>query len=141
MSKPLVLFLCTGNACRSQMAEGFARQLASERWDVASAGVAPTQLDPRAVAAMAEVGVDISRQVAKALDPSLLARAAMVVTLCGDAAERCPLPPPGVGHIHWPLPDPARARGSEEEVAAAFRRVRDEIRRGVQQLLDDRGGH
>jgi arsenate reductase len=134
VSKPLVYFLCTGNSCRSQMAEGFARQLLGDRWEVASAGLAPRPVDPRAVAVMAEVGVDISRQASKPLDPELLTRAALVVTLCGDAEERCPVTPPHVRRLHWPLPDPARATGTEAEVLATFRAVRDAIRRRVEEL-------
>ncbi len=135
MPKPLVYFLCTGNSCRSQMAEGFARQLAGDRWEVASAGIEPSVVHPRAIAVMAEVGIDISRHASKAIDPDRLAHAALVVTLCGDAEERCPLTPPHVRRVHWPLPDPAKASGSEAEVYGAFRAVRDEIGQRVQDLL------
>ena len=134
-TRPLVYFLCTGNACRSQMAEGFARQLGDGWLEVASAGIAPAGLDPRAVVAMAELGVDISNQASKAIAPDLLDRATVVVTLCGDAAERCPLPPAHVRRLHWPLPDPARAAGSPAEVAAAFRAVRDALRARVAALV------
>lgn len=134
MQRPLVYFLCTGNSCRSQMAEGFARSLAGDAWDVASAGLSPSVLDPRAVAVMAEVGIDISGQVSKGIEPARLSRATLIVTLCGDAAERCPVTPPHVRRVHWPLPDPARAMGTEAEVAIAFRAVRDDIRRRVEAL-------
>ncbi len=117
------------------MAEGFARHLGAGRLEAASAGTAPAGLHPRAVAAMAEVGVDISGHASKAIDPELLERATVVVTLCGDAAERCPLPPPHVRRLHWPLPDPARATGGPAEVAAAFRAVREELRARVAALL------
>lgn len=135
MPKPLVYFLCTGNSCRSQMAEGFARQLAGDRWEVASAGIEPSVVHPRAIAVMAEVGIDISRHTSKAIDPDRLAHAALVVTLCGDAEERCPRTPLHVRRVHWPLPDPTKASGREAEVVGAFRAVRDEIGRRVQELL------
>ena len=135
MPTPLVYFLCTGNSCRSQMAEGFARHLAGDRWKVASAGIEPSVVNPLAVAVMAEVGIDISRQVSKPIDPAFLDRAAVIVTLCGDAEERCPVTPPHVRRVYWPLPDPAKATGSECEVRAAFRAVRDDIGRRVEALL------
>ena len=135
MPTPLVYFLCTGNSCRSQMAEGFARHLAGDRWEVASAGIEPSVVNPLAVAVMAEVGIDISRQVSKPIDPELLHRAAVIITLCGDAEERCPVTPPQVRRVHWPLPDPAKAAGSESEVREAFRAVRDDIGRRMEALL------
>ena len=135
MPKPLVYFLCTGNSCRSQMAEGFARHLAGDRWEVASAGIEPSVVNPLAVAVMAEAGIDISRHVSKPIDSELLRRAAVIVTLCGDAQERCPVTPPQVRRVHWPLPDPAKATGNESEVRAAFRLVRDDIGRRVGRLL------
>ncbi len=129
-----VLFLCTGNSCRSQMAEGWARALEKDLWQVESAGLEPAGVNPRAVAAMAEAGVDISGQTSKMLDPAAFDRLDLVVTLCGDAEERCPLTPPSVQRLHWGLPDPARATGSEEEIQQVFRRVRDEIRSRLQSL-------
>ncbi len=130
---PKVYFLCTGNSCRSQMAEGFARQLLP-KWTVASAGIEAHGLNPQAVAVMAEVGIDISMQRSKRIDPDFLNHADLVVTLCGDAEERCPITPPSVTRLHWPLPDPAQAQGSSAERLAVFRQVRDEIRRRVQEL-------
>jgi arsenate reductase len=132
-----ILFLCTANSARSQMAEGFARALAGDRWEVHSAGTAPAGLNPMAVKAMAEVGIDISGHTSKGLDPEVLKSADMVVTLCGDAAESCPLTPPEVRRMHWPLPDPARATGTGEEIMAAFRSVRDDIKKRVRTLLED----
>jgi len=132
-----ILFLCTANSARSQMAEGFARALAGDRWEVRSAGTAPAGLNPLAVKVMAEVGIDISGHTSKVLDPEVFKAADVVVTLCGDAAESCPLTPPGVRRIHWPLPDPARATGTREEILAAFRAVRDDIRKRVQTLLEE----
>ena len=123
-----VYFLCTGNSCRSQMAEGFARKFFPE-WTVESAGLEQHGLNPKAVAVMAELGIDISAQQSTLIDPDYLNQADLVVTLCGDARDRCPVVP-GVKQ-HWPLPDPAKATGDEEAVLTVFRQVRDEIRRRV----------
>ncbi|NLG84748.1 MAG: arsenate reductase (thioredoxin) [Firmicutes bacterium] len=137
--KKKILFLCTGNSCRSQMAEGFARAMAGDRWEVYSAGLEPTGLNPRAVRVMREVGIDISGQSSKPIDPELLSKVDLIVTLCGDAADRCPLTPPHVRRLHWPLEDPARASGTEEEILARFRKIRDEIRRQLETLLAGEG--
>ncbi|HVB09092.1 MAG TPA: arsenate reductase (thioredoxin) [Bacillota bacterium] len=134
MEKPLIYFLCTGNSCRSQMAEGFARQRLGGAHRVASAGITPSFVHPMAVQVMAEAGVDISDQTSKAIDLDQLREAALVVTLCGDAEERCPVTPPRVRRLHWDLPDPARAQGTEAERLTAFRRVRDEIRQRIDAL-------
>jgi arsenate reductase len=117
------------------MAEGFARALAVEGAGVSSAGIDPHGQNPRAIAAMEEVGIDISGQQSTRLNDAMLASTDLVVTVCGDADEQCPLLPPGTRKVHWPLADPARARGSEEEIAAEFRSVRDEIRGRVETLL------
>lgn len=122
-----VLFVCTGNACRSQMAEGFARALGGAAFTAASAGLAPKGLDPRTVAAMAEVGLDVSGQTSDRLTPAHLEKADVVITLCGDARDSCPPLPPGVRYQHWPLEDPAGAEGDAEAVMARFRAVRDEL--------------
>jgi arsenate reductase len=124
---PLIYFICTGNSARSQMAEGAARQMLGDRFDILSGGLEPSSLHPLAVQAMAEVGVDISQQSSKEIDVERLWSARMAITLCGDAEERCPVTPPGVLRLHWPLLDPAKATGSEEERLAIFRAVRDEI--------------
>lgn len=137
MKKPVIYFLCTGNSCRSQMAEGWARQLGPGRLEVYSAGIETHGLNPRAVAAMREAGVDISQQTSDLIDPEILNRAACVITLCGEADEACPITPPHVTRLHWDLPDPARATGSEEAIAAKFREVRDDIRDRVRRLLID----
>jgi arsenate reductase len=130
-----VLFLCTGNSCRSQMAEGWARKFAPSNIQVQSAGLEPKGKNPNAVAIMAEAGVDISKQESTQLVSSMLAWSDVVVTLCGDADEHCPVLPAGVHKIHWPLNDPAKATGSEEEIMAVFRASRDEIRDRVKQLM------
>lgn len=140
MPQKKVLFLCTGNSCRSQMAEGFARALAGDRWEVYSAGTNPVGVNPRAVQVMAEVGIDISGQTSKAVDLEILHAADVVVTLCGDARDSCPVTPPGVRRLHWPLEDPAKATGTEEEILHKFRQVRDEIKKRVEELLAELEG-
>lgn len=140
MSKPLqLLFVCTGNSCRSQMAEGWARALGSEQILVESAGIEPKGKNPRAIAVMGEAGVDISRQESTPLDDTMLTRADLVVTVCGDADERCAVLPPGTRKIHWPIPDPAKASGTEAQIMAEFRRIRDDIRQHVAKLLQEEG--
>lgn len=130
-----LLFLCTGNSCRSQMAEGWARTLGGEWLEVRSAGIESHGKNPRAIEVMAEAGVDISEQASTRLTDAMLDWADYVVTVCGHADEHCPALPPGTYKEHWPLDDPARASGSDEEVMAVFRASRDEIRRRVKDLL------
>lgn len=115
------------------MAEGFARKLLPG-CEIHSAGLEPKGVHPLAIRAMAEVGIDISHQTSKPIDPDLFFSCDIVVTLCGDADERCPAVPPGAARYHWPLPDPAKASGSEEEVMQVFRNVRDQIRDRVAEL-------
>jgi thioredoxin type arsenate reductase len=129
-----VLFVCTGNSARSQMAEGWLRHLSAGRVEAASAGTEPRGLHPLAARVMAERGVDISRQRSKHLSEVQGSRFDWVVTVCDRARQSCPVFP-GARTVHWDLPDPAEARGSEEEVAEAFRRVRDELARRVEELL------
>ncbi len=130
-----LLFLCTGNSCRSQMAEGWARALGGDRLHVKSAGIEAHGKNPRAIAVMREAGIDISDQESTRLTDDMLQWADWVVTVCGHADEHCPALPPGTRKEHWPLDDPARATGSEEEIMAVFRASRDEIRRRVEDLL------
>ncbi|GAF20607.1 MULTISPECIES: arsenate reductase (thioredoxin) [Shouchella] len=125
--KKTIYFLCTGNSCRSQMAEGWAKYYLQDEWDVYSAGIEAHGLNPNAVKAMEEVEVDISNQTSDMIDNTLLNNADFVVTLCGDAADKCPMTPPHVKRAHWGFDDPAKAEGSEEERWAVFQRVRDEI--------------
>ena len=135
--RPLVYFICPFNASRSQMAEGFARTLAGDRCEIRSGGLLPTRLDPRAVVVMLEAGVDISAHRAKPVDPACLRRAAAVISLCGDADDLCPVVPPSTRHLHWEVPDPAHADGTEPERLEAFRRIRNTIYRRVSALLED----
>ncbi|TVQ29462.1 MAG: arsenate reductase (thioredoxin) [Wenzhouxiangella sp.] len=137
---PSILFLCTGNSCRSQMAEGFARSIAGDRANILSAGIEAHGKNPRAIAAMAELDIDISAQESTRLSDDMLSRTDLVVTVCGHADEHCPVLPPGTRRVHWPLPDPAKATGSEEEITAQFRAVRDDIRQRVESLLAEELG-
>jgi len=130
-----ILFLCTGNSCRSQMAEGFARRLANGKYRIFSAGTEPKAVHPLAVRVMREAGVDISMQSSKGLDDIPLDDIEQVITLCGEANEHCPTLGRQVKRSHWPLTDPAAAQGSDEQRLALFRQVRDEIQRRVQALL------
>ncbi len=120
MSKPIVYFLCTGNSCRSQMAEGFGRHYLSDRYNVYSAGIEAHGVNPNAVAAMKEVGIDISGQTSDIIAPELLQKADFIVTLCGHANDVCPATPPNKRREHWGFDDPAQAEGTEEEKWAFF---------------------
>ena len=125
--KQKVLFLCTGNSCRSQMAEGWLRHLAGDRFEVSSAGTNPVGLNPGAVEAMKKSGVDISTHRSKHLNEFAGVRFDYVVTVCDRAKETCPIFPGARTILHWSFDDPASATGSDEERRVVFRRVRDEI--------------
>ena len=132
-SKPNVLILCTGNSCRSHLAEGLLRSLAGDLFEVHSAGSKPAgYVHPLAIRAMAEVGVDISAHRSKHMDEFLKTPIETVITVCGNADQACPVFPGQVNRHHWPFDDPAHAKGTEEEQFAVFRRVRDEIRRTLE---------
>ncbi len=125
----LILILCTGNSCRSHLAEGILRQALGESFRVASAGSKPAgYVHPLAIRAMAEIGIDISRHSSKPVDDFLNQEVETVITVCGGADQACPAFPGKVNRHHFPFDDPARATGAEEEQLAVFRRVRDEIR-------------
>jgi len=130
-----ILFLCTGNSCRSQMAEGWTKALANDDVMVQSAGIQAHGKNPRAIAVMAEAGIDISGQESTRVDDAMLQAADLVVTVCGHADEHCPVLPPGTRKEHWPLEDPAKATGSEEEIMQVFRASRDEIKQRITDLL------
>jgi arsenate reductase len=124
-----VLILCTGNSCRSQMAEGFVNHLLEGAWQARSAGTQPAaRVHPLAVKAMAEVGIDISGAEPEPVDRYLDERWDLVTTVCDSARESCPTFPRAVEKLHLSFDDPARAEGTDEQVMAVFRRVRDEIR-------------
>ncbi|MFT8928400.1 MAG: arsenate reductase (thioredoxin) [Sporolactobacillus sp.] len=137
MTKKVIYFLCTGNSCRSQMAEGFGKKYLGEEFDVRSAGIEAHGLNPNAVKAMKEVGIDISMQKSKVIDMSLLNQAYLVVTLCGDAEERCPMTPSQVRREHWGFEDPAKAQGTEAEKWAIFQKVRDGIEKRIKQFAEE----
>ncbi|MFC4779270.1 arsenate reductase (thioredoxin) [Paenibacillus sp. GCM10023252] len=135
--KPLVYFLCTGNSCRSQMADGFLRELGGHQYEVKSAGLEAHGLNPRAVAAMKEAGIDITSHTSDVIDPEILNRADYVITLCGHADEHCPvISNKNVVKWHWGFDDPAKATGTEEEITAKFREVRDSIRSRVSEFVE-----
>jgi arsenate reductase (thioredoxin) len=135
-----VLFLCTHNSARSQMAEGLLRHLAGDRFEVMSAGTEATHARPLAVRAMEEIGVDISGQESKTLDRYLQEPFDYVITVCDDANEACPFFPGAQRKLHWSFEDPSKAEGSEEERLEVFRRVRDGIKDRVQAELVNGGG-
>ena len=130
-----ILFLCTGNSCRSQMAEGWAKQLAPSDWRIESAGIEAHGKNLRAIAVMAEAGVDISGQESTRITDAMIEDTDQVVTVCGHADEHCPVLPSGTRKEHWPLDDPAKAAGTGEEVMAVFRATRDEVKARVAELI------
>ena len=129
MTKPSVLILCTGNSCRSHLAEGILRHSAGDLFDVHSAGSKPAgYVHPKAIAVMKEIGIDISDHTSKHLNEFLDRKIDTVITVCGNADQACPMFPGQVNRYHWGFDDPAHATGTEEEVLAVFRRVRDQIK-------------
>ncbi len=128
MSRRRVLFLCTHNSARSQMAEGFLRGMAGDRFEAGSAGTEKTSVNPLAVRAMAELGIDISGHTSKVYEDVAGTPWDFLITVCDDANERCPYVPGSVTRLHWSFADPSRATGGEAERLAVFRRVRDQIR-------------
>lgn len=135
MTKTRVLFLCTHNSARSQMAEGLLRSLGAGRFEVHSAGTEATRVRPEAIAAMADLGVDISAQESKTLERYLGEDFEYVVTVCDDANEACPVFPGAKSRLHWSFEDPSRATGDRNERLAVYRRVRDEIRTRIETEL------
>ncbi|MCG3417706.1 arsenate reductase (thioredoxin) [Oceanobacillus jordanicus] len=134
MAKKSIYFLCTGNSCRSQMAEGWAKKILGDEWEVKSAGIEAHGLNPKAVQAMKEISIDISDQTSDIIVPEILNNADLAVTLCGDAADKCPMTPPQVRREHWGFDDPAKAEGTEEEKWQVFQRVRDQIGERIKQF-------
>jgi arsenate reductase len=133
--KKRVLFLCTHNSARSQMAEGLLRHLGGERFEVFSAGTEATLVRPLAIKVMAELGMDISGQTSKTLERYSHEPFEEVITVCDTAAETCPVFPGARHRRHWSFPDPSKATGSEEQQLAVYRRVRDAIRARIEQEL------
>jgi len=131
-----VMFLCTGNSCRSQMAEGFARELGKGILEPFSAGLMAAGVHPRAIAVMKELDIDISRQKSSQIDNDLLKTMNVIITLCVNAEEACPRTPPEIKRIHWPINDPVGTMGSEVKIMKEFRRARDEIRKKVDDFIN-----
>lgn len=130
-----IYFLCTGNSCRSQMAEGYAHEfLPQSEYEVRSAGIETHGLNPRAVRVIAEDTIDMSKQTSDLIDLDYFNHSDLIITLCGDAKDKCPAIPKGVEHVHWDLKDPAQAVGTEGEIMAVFRETRDKIKQKVAAL-------
>jgi len=130
-----VMFLCTGNSCRSQMAEGLARELGKGVLEPSSAGLLAAGVHRRAIAVMKEIGIDISKQRSKEIDIDVLLTMDVVITLCSSAEEACPWTPPEIRRLHWPVKDPVATIGSAEEVMKEFRRARDEIKANIESFV------
>jgi arsenate reductase (thioredoxin) len=135
-----IMFLCTANSCRSQMAEGFARKFGKGVVEVYSAGLMAAGVHKRAISVMKEIGIDISPQRSKEIDTDLLRKMDIVITLCGHAEDTCPWTPPEIKRIHWPIKDPVGTIGTEEQIMSEFRRARDEIKEKVQSFINDIAG-
>jgi len=135
--KKRVLFLCTGNSCRSQMAEGWLKHLGGDTYEVFSAGIEAHGKNPRAIAAMKDAGIDISNQASDVIDIGILESLDLLVTVCSHADAHCPVFSMQGKREHWPFEDPAKASGTEEEVMREFHRVRDQIRRRIEVFLSE----
>lgn len=132
-----IMFLCTANSCRSQMAEGLARELGKGILEPYSAGLMAVGIQHRTIAVMKEIGIDISHQRSKEIDEGLLNQMDIIVTVCGNAEAMCPQTPPQIRRIHWPIKDPVGTIGTEEEIMKEFRRARDEISGKIERLIRD----
>ena len=137
MEKIKVLFLCTGNSCRSQMAEGFLRYLGKEDFEAYSAGTRPTRLNPLAVRAMKEKGIDIAGQHSQSADEFVGEPFDYIITVCDHARETCPVFPGTAERPHWSLKDPAEAEGSDEERMPVFREIRDQIEKRIRDFITE----
>lgn len=138
MEKKLVYFLCTGNSCRSQIADGFLKVLGSDKYEVKSAGLEAHGLNPRAIQVMREAGVDISEHTSDVIDPEILKKADYIITLCGHANDNCPVVRNDKSERwHWGFDDPAKAIGTEEEIIAKFREVRDSIKNRIEKFVKE----
>jgi arsenate reductase (thioredoxin) len=133
VNKQRVLFLCTHNSARSQMAEGLLRAVAGDRFDVASAGTEATEVRPLAIRAMSEVGIDVTGHTSKTLDQFVAQPWDFVITVCDSANESCPVFQAASRRLHWSFPDPSRATGTDDEKLAVFRTVRDAIKRRLEE--------
>ncbi|HLQ96662.1 MAG TPA: arsenate reductase (thioredoxin) [Pseudogracilibacillus sp.] len=131
MANKIIYFICTGNSCRSQMAEGWAKNILGEEWDVYSAGIVAHGVNPNAVEAMKEVNIDISNQTSDIINPEIIKKSSLVVTLCSDADNNCPILPHNVPKEHWGFDDPA------DNEWPVFQRVRDEMGKRIQEFADE----
>jgi len=135
--KKKILVLCTGNSCRSQLAEGYLRNFAGERAEIYSAGVETHGVNPRAIATMKEDGIDISGHTSNNVNEYSDIDFDLIITVCDNARERCPVFPAKTTQLHHNFPDPAKAQGTEEEIAAEFRNVREMIKTYCQQIIEE----
>ena len=131
-----ILFLCRANSCRSQLAEGLAREIVPDGTAVYSAGSRPTHVNPRAVEALHEIGIDASGQHSKSVDSIPPDAVDHLITLCTEGEQDCPIYSGDVRRLYWPMPDPDAVEGSEEEIMAAFRAVRDELAERIRRLAE-----
>jgi len=132
-----IYFLCTGNSCRSQIAEGFAKDIMPDDWIIKSAGIEQHGLNPLAVSTMDDIGIDISNHTSDLIDENFLFSCDYAITLCGDANDKCPVTPASITRLHWPLIDPAGVIGTKEVVQNQFRKTRDQIKSLVYELKSD----
>jgi len=130
-----VMVLCTGNSCRSQMAEGFLREIGRDRVEAHSAGVIAAGVNSRAIEVMREAGIDISKHKSKVIDPAVLNQMDIIITVCGNAEASCPVTPPHITRLHIPIDDPVGTVGSDEFIMSDFRRAREEIRREMERVV------
>ncbi len=137
MKQMKVMFLCTGNSCRSQMAEGFARELERGLIEPYSAGLIPVGVNPYAIKVMKEIGIDISGQRSKLIDEELLRQMDLVITLCENAETTCPTTPPTIKRLHWPIIDPVGTIGTEKKILKEFRRTREKIKERIVRFIEE----
>ena len=133
--KKKVFFLCTGNSCRSQMAEGLLRQLYGDKYEVYSAGIKPTEVNKRAIEVMNEIGIDISKQTSKSVNEFTNKPFDIIITVCDNAKESCPFFPCQAERLHWSFVDPAEATGTPDGITGAFRDVRDQIKSQITDIF------
>lgn len=133
-----IYFLCTGNSSRSQMAEAYAKKYAPSNWVIESAGTEPCGLNPNTVTVMNEVGINVSHYTSDNIDTDFLNSSDYVITLCGDANDKCPITSPSVNRLHWPLPDPALVNGNENDILTVFRDIRDQVDLLVKEFVDSK---
>lgn len=130
-----IIFICTANSCRSQMAEGLLREMSNGQFEVYSAGTSPSFVNPLTVKVMGELGIDISAQRSESIDDYIGDEFDYVITVCGRAEEECPMFPGNAKRIHWPIDDPAEANGTDDNILKAFREARDDLKRRIESLI------